>query len=62
MKVRAIRGVCTGPERHLAAGQVADLEPQLANYLRNIGAVEPVPEAAEEIPQPVAPQPARKEK
>lgn len=64
MKVRAIRGVCTGPERHLAAGDVAELEPQLAKYLSNIGAVELLADDATlQEPQPaVLEKPTRKEK
>lgn len=49
MKVRAIRGVCVGPERHLAPGQVADLDDATARYLKSIGAVEDAP------PPPVKP-------
>ena len=45
MKVQAVRGVCIGPERHLAVGDVAELEPQLAQFLINIGAVMPVADA-----------------
>jgi hypothetical protein len=44
MKVRCLRGVCVGIERHLAPGDTDDLEPALVNYLVNIGAVEIVPD------------------
>jgi hypothetical protein len=58
MNVRAVRGVCIGPGRHLAAGEVADLDASLARWLQNIGAVVPVPSAAaepaHEQPQPTA--------
>lgn len=55
MRVRALRGVCIGVERHLAAGDVADLEPAQVTFLSSIGAVEavkddPPPPAAEEAP------------
>jgi hypothetical protein len=53
MNVRAIRGVCVGPERHLAPGQVADLDDATARYLKNIGAVEDAPLPA------VAPKPSK---
>lgn len=59
MNVRAIRGVCIGPGRHLAAGEVADLEASLAKWLQNIGAVVPDPSAAAE-PAHEQPQPTRK--
>jgi hypothetical protein len=50
MKVRALRGVCIGVERHLVPGDVEVLEPQLASYLTSIGAVEEVVDE----PAPVA--------
>lgn len=52
MLVRAIRGVCVGVERHLAAGDTADLDPATGNYLIGIGAVE------EAKPEPAKPEPA----
>jgi len=53
MNVRALRGVCIGPGRHLVAGELADLDASLATYLQSIGAVAPAPaEAAEPAPAP----------
>jgi len=43
MKVRALRGVCIGVNRHLAVGDEADLEPATTQFLKSIGAVEDVP-------------------
>lgn len=40
MKVRALRGVCIGVERHLAAGDVAEIDAPAFPFLSNIGAVE----------------------
>jgi len=58
MQVRALRGVCIGVERHLAAGDAADLDPATGNYLINIGAVEEVkPEKVEPKADPVADEP-----
>lgn len=60
MKVRALRGVCVGVERHLVAGDVDDLEAALVSFLVSIGAVERVPESTpvepakvEAVPDPV---------
>lgn len=55
MRVRALRGVCIGVERHLGAGDVVDLEPAQVPFLTSIGAVEvvkddPPPPAADEAP------------
>jgi len=44
MKVKATRGVCIGVGRHMAAGDVEDLEPALVTFLVGIGAVERVPD------------------
>lgn len=44
MKIRARRGVCIGVERHLQAGEEADLDGVLVTFLTGIGAVELVPE------------------
>jgi hypothetical protein len=44
MKVRALRGVCIGVERHLRAGDTDDLEPAMVTYLTSIGAIERLPE------------------
>lgn len=42
MKVKACRGVCVGVERHLVAGEVADLDAAQVQFLVSIGAVEVV--------------------
>lgn len=65
MKVRALRGVCIGVERHLAAGDTADLEAAQVQFLAGIGAVERVPDepvvaADSETPAPA--KPGKKEK
>jgi hypothetical protein len=60
MRVRALRGVCIGVDRHLKAGDTADLEAALVTYLRGIGAVEPAPE--EPKPEPMPEKPGKKEK
>lgn len=49
MKVRALRGVCVGVNHHLVAGEDADLDAHMVTFLKNIGAVELVPD------EPVAP-------
>jgi hypothetical protein len=63
MKVRALRGVCVGPERHLAPGETADLDAASVPFLVSIQAVEVVaddpPPAAEAQPEPKSP-PAKK--
>lgn len=56
MKVKALRGVCIGIERHLAAGEIADLtDASLLTFLVSIKAVELVkdepPPAAEPEPE-----------
>lgn len=62
MKARAIRGVCIGPERHMALGEVADLEPPLFRYLESIGAVCEVRDDAEDVKSAAPQKPAHKEK
>jgi hypothetical protein len=63
MKAIAERGVCIGPARHLARGEVAEIEPALFSYLQSIGAVKAAPAVDQDTVQPVAPEkPARKEK
>jgi hypothetical protein len=55
MRVKALRGVCIGVDRHLKAGDIEDLEPALVTYLSGIGAVEAVkdePEAKPEVKVP----------
>lgn len=44
MRVKALRGVCVGIEKHLAAGAIADLDPALVQYLTSIKAVEALPD------------------
>lgn len=55
MRIRARRGVCIGVDRHLKAGGLvpADVDAATLQFLRSIGAVEPVPDepAAAEQPQ-----------
>jgi len=60
MKVRALRGVCIGVDRHLVPGDTADLEPATVTFLVYIKAVEvvkdeptPNPEAAPAEAEPV---------
>jgi hypothetical protein len=55
MKVRALRGVCIGVDRHLKAGDTADLEPATTQFLKNIGAVEVVPDEPPESESVSAP-------
>ena len=45
MKIQARRGVCIGVDRHLQAGDLADLDAAQVTFLVGIGAVELVPEA-----------------
>lgn len=42
MKIRARRGVCIGVDRHLQAGDLADLDAAQVQFLVSIGAVERV--------------------
>lgn len=51
MKVRALRGVCIGVDRHLGAGDVADLEAALAAFLISIKSVEAV--VVDQEPEPI---------
>ncbi len=53
MKVKALRGVCIGVDRHLPAGDTEDLEPALVTFLVGIGAVERVADEPAPIPVPV---------
>lgn len=64
MKVRALRGVCIGVDRHLAAGDVEDLEAAQVKFLVGIGAVEQVLEepAAATSEAPTPEKPGKKEK
>ena len=43
MKIKARRGVCIGVDRHLKAGDLADLDAAQVTFLVGIGAVEVVP-------------------
>jgi len=52
MKVRALRGVCIGVERHLVVGDIEDLDPATGKYLVSIKAVE---EIKDEPEQPAPP-------
>ncbi len=58
MKVRALRGVCVGVDRHLVAGDVADLDSAVVTFLVNIGAVEVAPDAPQKS-EPETPTPAK---
>lgn len=48
MRVKARRGVCIGVDRHLKAGDLADLDAAQVQFLVSIGSVEVVPEEAAE--------------
>ncbi len=50
MKIRARRGVCIGVDKHLKAGEEADLERAMVTYLVGIGAVEVVKDLPEPVP------------
>jgi hypothetical protein len=52
MRVVALRGVCIGPGRHLAAGDDAEVDPATAQFLKSINAVKDFTAAAE--PEPVS--------
>ena len=73
MKIRALRGVCIGVNRHLGVGDSADLDAATVTFLKSIGAVEVVPEEepkeqkskAQKPTEPAIPasgQPSKKEK
>ena len=55
MLVRALRGVCVGPERHLAAGERADVDDATAKFLIGIGAVEKSSDDPVQDPKPKRP-------
>lgn len=62
MKVKALRGVCIGVDRHLIADDTADLEPAQVTFLVGIGAVERVPDEPAkpvEPPKVEAPSPVK---
>jgi nucleoside phosphorylase len=45
MRVKALRGVCIGVDKHLKLGDIVpDMEPALVTFLAGIGAVEKIPE------------------
>lgn len=61
MKIRARRGVCIGVDRHLKAGDLADLDAAQVTFLVGIGAVEVVPTepevpAAAPVEEPAEPK------
>lgn len=56
MKIRARRGVCIGVDRHLQAGDLADLDAAQVTFLVGIGAVEVVHD------EPTGPEQASAEK
>jgi hypothetical protein len=60
MKVRALRGVCIGVGKHLAAGDVAELDTATSQFLVSIKAVEPVKD--EPRVEPVPEKTGKKEK
>jgi hypothetical protein len=63
MKVRALRGVCVGVDRHLRAGDTADVDDASVQFLASIGAVEIVKDEPAPVPvevQKPAPAPAKK--
>ena len=51
MKVRALRGVCIGVDRHLQPDDVVDLEAAQVTFLKGIGAVEVVPDDTPATPE-----------
>lgn len=71
MKVIAKRGVCVGVNKHLKAGDSADLDASTVTFLVSIGAVEieqPEPDIKTEDPatdkkkKPTPDEPGKKEK
>lgn len=52
MRVKALRGVCIGVDRHLKAGDSADLDAAMVTFLKSIGAVEIAPDEPKK-PEPV---------
>lgn len=49
MRVRALRGVCIGVDRHLKPGDTEDLDAGQVTFLVGIGAVEVVPEPPQQL-------------
>lgn len=70
MRVKALRGVCIGVDRHLKAGDSADLDAAMVTFLKSIGAVEIVPDEPKkpepvhevEEPEPKKPEPVDEKK
>lgn len=68
MRIKARRGVCIGVDRHLQAGDLADLDAAQVQFLVSIGAVEVVPDApaaeaaAVEEPSEAKQKPGKREK
>jgi hypothetical protein len=58
MRIKATRGVCVGVEDYLKEGDIRDLDPATADYLKNIGAAVDMPEAEAPPPGPMAEQEA----
>jgi hypothetical protein len=54
MRVVALRGVCIGPGRHLAAGDDAEVDPATANFLKSINAVSDFKDPPLLEPEPVS--------
>lgn len=50
MEALVLRGVCIGVNRHVAAGERVDLDPQLFQFLASIRAVEAAPAKPAEVP------------
>lgn len=56
-RVRALRGVCIGVDRHLVPGDVADVDATQVSFLVSIGAVEIATD--EPLAQPKTEAPAK---
>lgn len=56
MRVKALRGVCLGVDRHLKPGDTEDLEPGLVTFLSGIGAVEVIKDEPAPIQEPNEPE------
>jgi hypothetical protein len=50
VRVRALRGVCVGVDRHLLPGETADIDSSQLSFLVSIRAVELAPEVPVETP------------
>ena len=61
-KVRALRGVCIGVDRHLAKDDTADMDAAQVQFLTSIGAVEVVPDAPSKPVTETPAKPGTKEK